>query len=441
MKKYLYLSFLLLGLASCKKDHTTEIQPVDLNVAVSYNLQSSSYTLPLSDVKIKITNVQTKTSREVQATDKGLAVISSLSPGIYDIDASVTIKAADYTSITGIPATADVTYNAAVKSKQIAVGFAETISLSLVSGTVGDWVIKQVYFAGSDRVKGALYRDQFIEFYNNSDHTLYADSLYFAETVGNVSTTNSSTYNFLSNNQYDWSKSAGMPSGIDANNDYVYARALLMIPGTGKQYPVKAGESIVIAQTAINHKSPFTGTDGKTISVLDPSLTVDLSNADFEAYYAPFLTKPLASDIDNVAVPNLEVIAYFGNDMIFDTNGRYSYALIKVDGTQNPKEWPMYNYPTVAAPSTSARKYTQIPAKWVIDAVEVQPNEAASRIPKKYGAALDAGFTYVPLGDYTSQSIIRKTANTVDGRVILKDTNNSTEDFDYFTVATPKGFK
>jgi Protein of unknown function (DUF4876) len=232
-----------------------------------------------------------------------------------------------------------------------------------------------------------------------------------------------------------------MPSSIDANNDYVYARAFLMIPGTGKQYPVAPGKSIVVAQTAVNHKSPFTGVDGKSITVLDPSLTIDLSKADFEAYYAPLLTKPLASDIDNASVPNLEVLSYFGTDMIFDNPGRYSYVLLKVDGTQKPKDWPQYNYPTKATPSSTAAKYYQIPNKWILDAVEVQPNEAADRVPKKFGASLDAGFTFVPLGSYTSQSVIRKTEKTVNGRVILKDTNNSTEDFDYFNIANPRGFK
>lgn len=441
MKKYLYLILAVLTFASCKKDHTTDVQPVDLNIAVTFNLETSTYQLPLTGVKVKLTNVGTKTIQEFTVSDKGTVLAAQISPGTYDIDASSTFSAAEYTALTGLSTSAAVTYNASSKNTLITVGYTGTINLNLVAGAVNDWVIKQVYFAGSDRVNGALYRDHFIEFYNNSDHVMYADSLYFAETTGAIATTLAATHNYLPSNQYDWSKSADMPANIDANNDYIYARALLMIPGTGKQYPVKAGESIVVAQTALNHKSPFTGVDGKVVSVLNPSLTVDLSKADFEASYAEFFAKPLASDVDNPNVPNLEVLAYFGNDMIFDAAGRYSYALIKVDGTQKPKEWPAYAYPTKAAPSSTAKKYVQIPVKWVIDAVEVQPNEAADRIAKKYGAILDAGFTYVPTGSYTSQSIVRKTASTVNGRVILKDTNNSTEDFDYFNIANPRGFK
>ncbi|WP_316805063.1 DUF4876 domain-containing protein [Pedobacter nototheniae] len=441
MKKYLYLVIPAILFAACKKNSTTEITPVDLNIAVVYNLESSSYKLPLTSVKVKVTNLDTKNVQEFTLSDKGTVLVSKLSPGAYDIDASATITAADYSAITGNATTKDVTYNASVKNKQITVGFSDVINLSLVSGKVNDWVIKQIYYAGSDTKNGAIQRDQFIEFYNNSDKVLYADSLYFVETTGLITKSSATSYNLQSNGQVDWSKSANMPSNIDANNDYIYARAFLMIPGTGKQYPVQPGKSIVVAQTAVNHKTPFTGTDGKVVSVLNPSLTVDLSTADFEAYYAPLLSNPYASDIDNPAVPNLEVLSYFGRDMVFDNPGRYSYALIKADGTQKPKEWPQYNLPTKAAPTSTSTKYYQIPNKWVIDAVEIQPNEVSDRIPKKYNASLDAGFTFVPLGSYTSQSVIRKTDKTVNGRVILKDTNNSTEDFDYFTIATPRGFK
>lgn len=442
MKNYLFILTCLIGLSACKKEESTSIKPVDVNIAINYNLNSNDYTLPLNKVKLKLTNINSKISRDFDVPASGILTINQLSPGFYDIDASVTISASEYSSLTKIPVEKEVTFNASIKNKQITVGFSEAINLTLSTGFTGDWVIKQVYYAGSDRINGALYRDQFIEFHNNSDKLLYADGLMFAETVGLVSKNSANTY-YLSGTteQMDWSKSLNMPGNIDANNDYIYARALLQIPGSGNQYPVEPGKSIVIAQTAINHKSPFLGNDGKSVSVIDPSLTVDLSQADFEAYYAPFLARPLASDIDNPNVPNLSVISYFGTDMLFDNPGRYSYALIKVDAEIDPKNFAQYPYPTKAIPSSTATKYYQIPNKYVLDAVEVQPVEADDRIPKKYNATLDAGFTYVPKGAYTSQSIIRKVDKTVNGRVILKDTNNSTVDFTFLEIANPKGFK
>lgn len=440
MKNLLYLLTLTILLASCKKDRDTEIQPVNLNLQVKYALDSSEYSFPVQNVKVELVNLNSNVSETVNTNEEG-AVTLNITPGTYDIKASVTISAAEYTKATGLSTEKDIVFNASKKNLVIGVGYDETVDLQLVAGRISEWVIKQVYFSGSDRIEGALYRDQFIEIYNNSDQILYADSLYIVQVLGHQKKVNVATYHLTQSFQYDWNKSMNMPQNIDANNDYIYAKALLMIPGTGKQYPVEPGKSIIIAQTAINHKSPFIGNDGESVSVRNPDLTIDLSGADFEAYYAPFSSRPLDSDIDNPSVPNVDVLHAFGLDMILDNPGRDAYAIFKVDATQDVKNWPQFNLPTVSAPSSTATKYYQIPTSYVLDAFEVQPNEPSAQVAKKLGAQLDAGYTYVPKGSYSSQSVIRKTERTEGGRVILKDTNNSAEDFDHFDKAQPRGFK
>lgn len=440
MKKLVLSLCLAASLLACKKDKTPGVQPIDLDVKLSYEI-SSGYTLPLENIKIKITNTQTKASKDLTTDASGTASFKSISPDSYDIDAVLTISAAAYSTITGIPTEDPVTFNASEKGKQLDGTLNGVLQLKLIAGTPGDWLIKQIYYAGSNTTNGAVFRDQFIEFHNNTDRVLYADSLYFAQINGRVSNA-SASMNYLPSGQMDWSKSLNMPSNINANKDYVYAKTLFMIPGTGKQYPVQPGASIVVAQTALNHKSPFTGNDGKVVSVRDPELTIDLSRADFEAYYGDILGgKPFASDIDNPQVPNIEILAYNGNDMILDNNGRDSYVIFKVDGTQKVRDWPQYNEPLKVAPLPSVKKYFQIPVKYLIDGVEIQPNIPDSRFPKKLNPSIDAGFTFNPKGSYSSQSVIRKTNKTVNGRVVLKDTNNSTEDFDYFDKAQPRGFK
>lgn len=440
MKKLVLSLCLAASLLACKKDKTPGVQPIDLDVKLSYEI-SSGYTLPLENIKIKITNTQTKASKDLTTDASGTASFKSIAPDSYDIDAVLTISAAAYSTITGIPTEDPVTFNASEKGKQLDGTLNGVLQLKLIAGTPGDWLIKQIYYAGSNTTNGAVFRDQFIEFHNNTDRVLYADSLYFAQINGRVSNA-SASMNYLPSGQMDWSKSLNMPSNINANKDYVYAKTLFMIPGTGKQYPVQPGGSIVVAQTALNHKSPFTGNDGKVVSVRDPELTIDLSRADFEAYYGDILGgKPFASDIDNPQVPNIEILAYNGNDMILDNNGRDSYVIFKVDGTQKVRDWPQYNEPLKVAPLPSVKKYFQIPIKYLIDGVEIQPNIPDSRFPKKLNPSIDAGFTFNPKGSYSSQSVIRKTNKTVNGRVVLKDTNNSTEDFDYFDKAQPRGFK
>lgn len=440
MKKSIFIFFLVATILSCRKDKTTDVQPVNVNVQLAYNLSASTYQLPLDDISVKFTNLGTGNVISAKTNEAGLVSFNKISPGTYDIDASTTISAATYTEITGVFTDKDMIFNASIKTKQINIGFSELVKLDLFSGKVSDWVIKQVYYAGSDRTDGALYRDQFIEIYNNSDKVLYADSLFIGEITGVVSLPNT-TYNLLSSNQMDWSKAVGMPTNINPNTDYVYTRALLLVPGTGTQHPVEPGKSIVIAQTGLNHKSPFIGNNGKTISVNNPSLTIDLSGADFEAYYGDVVSgSKLASDVDT-PVPNMIPIQIFGKDMIFDNPGRYSYIVGKWDGITEVKDLPNYPYPTKTTPGSTATKYFQIPNAIILDAVEIEPNLAEDRIPKKIHPSLDAGYTFVPAGSYTSQSVIRKTLKTENGRVILKDTNNSSEDFDFLDRANPRGFK
>ena len=41
---------------------------------------------------------------------------------------------------------------------------------------------------------------------------------------------------------------------------------------------------------------------------------------------------------------------------------------------------------------------------------------------------------------FNSQSVIRKTKSTINGRVIVEDTNNSSADFVKLAMANPRGF-
>ncbi len=440
MKKLLLILLPLIIFLGCKKNREPEIHPIDLQISTRYASQDIGKKLSLDAVKVIITNINTNVSDTLATDANGKISFNKIATGIYDISATITIPASQYTSLTGEIVNKDVIFNGSDKNKAITANNASNIQIDLVSGSIGAWLIKQIYYAGSNTTTGASFRDQFIEIHNNTDTVMYADSLFVAELIGKQNFTGTTNYT-QANGQMDWSKSLNMPTSIDANNDYVYPRALFMIPGTGKQYPVQPGKSIIFAQTAVNHKAPFTGSDGKTITVRDPSLTIDLSTADFEAYYAPFLPRPLASDIDNPLVPNVEVLAYNGTDMILDNLGRTAFAVFRGDGITAVKNLPMYNYPTVAPPSSNADKFYQIPNKLIIDAVEIQPTTAAARVPKKLVASLDAGYTFAPNGSYSSQSVIRKTLATANSRVILKDTNNSSEDFDYFSLANPRGFK
>ncbi|WP_333863401.1 DUF4876 domain-containing protein [Sphingobacterium sp.] len=436
MKTRYLIPFLILPFISCKKDNTPSVQPLDVQLNLKYASDDLNTTLDLSKAVVKITNLATKTS-SVYSPSQGVVNLVSITPGEYDIDASITIPKDQYNSLTGQASLEDVTFNASLK--KISLTNSTSLDLELVAGLLGDFIIKQIYYAGSDNKEGAVFRDQFFEVYNNTDRVLYADSLYFGRLWGRQSMTSGSDY-YQPNDQLDWSKSLGMVNADRANAEYVYLRDLFMIPGNGRTYPVEPGKSIVIAQNALNHKAPFVGNNGKEVSIKNPDLTVDLSIANFEVYYGDIPGKtPFATDIDNPAVPNVEILDYTGNDWILDNLGRDGYVIFKKSDRSSVENLKSYNEPSVSVPTSTAKKYRQLPVDWIMDAVEVQPNTKDARIPKKLTASLDAGFTFAPLGGYSSQSVIRRTEKTTNGVRKLRDTNNSTADF-MVIKANPFGF-
>jgi len=445
MKKINFLILIsLLSIAmGCKKEQGQDAKPVSMSLSIAFDDAVKDYNLPVLNTEVTITNLLTGKTNKATTDEKGNVNFSSLTQGVYNVTATLKITAENYSTITKTYVADDVVFNGSLTNQNIN---AENTQLAMVlkSGRLGGWVVKQLYYAGSNIKNGALFRDQFIEIYNNSNEVMYADSLYFSqvEGVATAITKIDQTKGFYqSSGQYDWSKSIGN-NVTRANEDYLYAASVYMVPsdGTGKKYPVQPGGSIIIAQNAQNHKVSWAG-NGATYTVADPSLTVDLSHADFEAYLVDYLritkgtTKSFASDADNLNVTNLDIVAEYNNDLIFDNLGRDGIVLFKT--TKNPKQYPLIPTPDVVTINTSTKYKVRIPKTdvTIFDAVEIQPTSADARIPKKFPDDLDAGFSFVPGGSYSSQSIIRKTSKTIAGRRVLMDTNNSSNDFDYLDRA------
>jgi hypothetical protein len=431
--KLLIAAFLILGLASCKKDDNDDVQPVSLTVKLSFDAANTAYGFSYEKTAVKITNLTTNQTYSTTAAADGTATFSSIAPGNYDISSTLSIAAADFNAVAGTNVQDAVFYNGSL-SRQTVVANSQ-LAVTLQTSRVGDFVIKQIYYAGSSAANGAIFRDQFFEIYNNSNATLYADSLYVAQVIGNntaATRVDLTKAYFQSSGQYDWAKSVNM-SATNPNTAYIYAKTVFMIPGTGKQYPVEPGKSIIIAATALNHQSPYIGTDGKSVTVKDPSLTIDLSKADFEVYLGDQSNiNPLASDIDNPSVTNVKVIDNNTNrDLILDNLGRDGLVIFKT--LADVKTWPKFATPDETQITIDTKLYIQVPVQYIIDGVSLQQTVVASRIAKRLPDVLDAGETYVPAGSYSSQSVVRKTSKTVGGRVVLKDTNNSTADFGYLS--------
>ena len=419
--------------ASCsERDDSPRVEPTDVTIQVTYSEDFDRE--PASATAVSIRNTTSQQIFEGETSSDGSIVFEAVPSGIYDISASITMDSDAFFAFAGyLPDGDEVVFNANQTAVPINTG-ASSFTLELVSGRLGNLIIKQVYAAGSDRVDGALFRDQFIEIYNNSTETQYMDGLYLMGVAGRTS--NTVTDFTQPDGQWDWTKSIGMSATGDPNNDYVYAKWLFQFPGSGQQYPVEPGESVIMASTAINHKAPFTGNNGTTITVNNPDLTVDLSNADFEVYLGNDVPQPLASDIDNANVPNMLNILWMGTDLILDTNGRESIILFESE--TDVRDFPRYPTPNTNNIGNSTVLRHQIPKSLIIDGVEGQASPT-NQVPKMLPNDIDAGFFYVPGGSYSSEAGIRLTASTFGDRRVMKDSNNSENDV-ISKKANPRGF-
>jgi len=434
MKKTLSIFIILFGLIiqSCSNDDNENeaLKPVDFSVSLKYEAAFNS--LNVKKASITIVNTETANKYTVESDESGVALFKQILPGTYSITATKVIQSAEFTETFGYtPTEAEINFNGSASSI-IVNATAIATSIEMKTSKVGDFVIKQIYYGGSDTKKGAVFRDQFIEIYNNSNTVQYADGLYMAQLTGSTTTT-VAAYS-LPNGQFDWSKSEGMTLA-NANTDYVYALNIIKVPGNGTQYPVQPGKSIVIAQNAINHKANYIDNNGKAVSIVSPELTVDLSTADFESFLGTYSGDTYQYDIQNPAVPDVN-IAYWGNsnnDMIFDSLGRHGYTIFKMTDAEFAALKKYKN------PKGEANLSLQIPVSVLIDGVDTTRDLGSLLVPKKLPSQIDGGNTYLPSGAYSSKSVMRKTKTTIAGRIVLQDTNNSTNDFVEVT-ANPRGF-
>lgn len=428
-------------IVSCKKD-TNIVEPINLEYQLSVDPSVITFNVPFEKAVVTIVNKTNNEKYTSKPTGDGKVMFSNITPGTYNVNISLTLTAAEVSSLSGIFTTEDLHLNYSGDNQSYRSSTSANVRL-VTSKPLGNFVFKQIYYAGSHITDGAGVRDFFIEIYNNSNETLYADSLCFAIVYGK---TNNNTGDYLLPNlQFDWSKSLNMNVIGDANNDYVYAKALFMIPsdGSGKKYPVEPGKSIVIAESALDHTKPYTLNSDKVQDIKDATLTVDLSKADFEVYMYPYEQKmqpgraKFASDVDNPSVPDVETIFATGmRDMILNPQGKDSYILFK-PGNLDINNLPKYAEPTKRVVTDETTLFPQIPVSLIVDAVEASSVIEKDKSPRRLPLSMDAGSAMVTGGPYSSQSIVRKTKQIVNGRRILMDTNNSTQDFGVLNKANP----
>ena len=382
------------GLWACDKND--EVKTTDLTVYVEYpDLYAEQYAPGTS---VEVTNMETQVKTTLTTGSDGAVVFTELLPGTYNILASLSLTAAQAEALTGIAQ--EIILSGSETSLMISGEPTMEVTVKMAGGKAGDLVFKEIYYTGSRTPAGGTYfLDQFYEIYNNSTETIYADGLILATchpTVAHMAPI----------------------AGWTDDHDHVYLSSVWRVPGTGEQYPIAPGESIIISQNGTNHREDPNG---------NPDTPYAGSIADFET----FVDREDTRDVDNAGVPNMEML-HHGSMFYFlaSVNGP-AMVIFRVDDFES-----LARLPQPGSPSTF--EYVQLPVEYIIDGVETA-RDAESVNNKRLPPSVDAGFISCN-GTYVSESIRRKTANIIDGRRILQDTNNSSNDFEAITPPTPRSF-
>lgn len=380
---------------SCSDSDDDAVRLYDITV----NLQQADDVqgLTLTNEKYEFKNVSTGiTSTFTSATGIQLAV------GLYDVTYTAEVTMSNGTVST-------------VRAFQQSVEITETTTtINLVtynSIASDDLIIAEIFFPGTLTSAGKQYNgDQYVKLYNNSDHVIYADGLTLFESK------------FLTNSKYDYTP--------DVMNEAVSVQALYTVPGDGTQYPVQPGEYFIIADIAIDHTTS------------NPN-SFDLSGANVEWYDKS--EKASVTDIDNPDVPNMEKwYCYTATIWILHNRGLRAFGIARIpvdkDTYLNDNYYEYsYEIQTTSGSRTNTQKAYKLPNEYVVDVVNCCEKE--TYVWNVTSSALDMGWTYVGTtsGDKTRyfHSVRRKMLYlNADGNPVLKDTNNSTEDFNPYCIAS-----
>lgn len=395
MKKLIYMlaaaALVSAGAVSCSDEKTDDpVEPVTVSSSMRLNGGNVLVNVPEADFDVSIPDEASSWVGVNEAETEGRTLVLEVAK-----------------NETGAERQTTVTVTRKGRSDLLAT---VTIKQSNVAAKNGEFVIEEIYFTGTalpetgspDKYQG----DQYIKIRNNTDEDLYAD--------GMLLILQSSV---LSNMEGE------IPAAVDFREEYCAGQAFYAIPGSGRDVPVKAGESLIIVNNAQNHLES------------NPD-SWDATTADFEWYDESSNENFL--DTDNPAVPNLDKW-YAQTLTVHSLHNRGSYGIAiamppaGTTGEQFLQDHPIgdgyyyiYHSPNGSDLEMPIKGYF-VPNEWVLDAVNTGGRNTFGMAP--WGTSLDAGYTWCGTEDSDpdrfNKSVIRKTG--ADGKLV--DTNNSSNDF------------
>lgn len=399
MKRIFSILFIMNILAlslSCKREEPIQVK----NLRIAFNMPSDFK----SDVKYSGREVVFKSLYNTYtfSTDaNGVLIVPEIIPDEYTINTSWEISGLDYKKLIKnqelIEDKAIILLKATLTNYQLFT--TKDIQIALDKVIMKSLLISKVYYSGTKDNSNRNYTtDSFVEIFNNSDEIVYADGKYLAlaESVSPAA--------YLAKD----------------NPEYIYTRQICKFPGNGTSYPIEPGKSIVIAaRSARDHRT-------------SASSSVDLSTAEFEV-----------KDIDGTGNPDVKALPVISSSTSIKflnliSGGPNAVFLFETD--EDILQWPEFYAPG----KTSGERFRRVPVNTVLDGLECLKNNATTGPDvnlKRFQDIIDAGFAFITAtSGYTNESVERKVGEIVEGRYILKDSNNSSQDFVIITGPVPKKY-
>ncbi|WP_282013942.1 DUF4876 domain-containing protein [Marinifilum flexuosum] len=397
------LFFVLLALAvltACDDDNTINKTLLSVNVNMPDDIKEKNP--QITEAEFNLTNVNTG---EVITKKVDYFPVSyfEVEDGLYNVDVNATIQYESANQEGEVIASNSVKARAVKDNVEVKDGNLDLPLNFFIQSTSNSFVISEIFFSGTSTLEGKSYRyDKFFEIYNNTNETLYADGMCIGEGAFNTVI----TYSQLSPEAAKISKAV--------------LHAIYRIPGSGKEYPIGPGKTLVLADIAKDHTE-------------DNENSFDLSNSNFE-WFDDY--KNLDVDVPEVA--NLEkVVSYSRSIWTPHSRGYNAYVIFKLPNSITAETFATENafdYSYVV--HTSTKDITMNRQAWAIDTDDVIDAVECSAPSKFKGLAyspkLDVGYTFV--GETADKkyghSVKRRVEKTTeDGRIVLMDNNDSSIDF------------
>lgn len=408
MKKYFRILFgitLPAILASCvgMMDDAQDV-PVIAEISVSYKVAATTGFVPKDGTITPDPNFSTQ-GLDVEFRELGTGKITigttnengiasvEIVPGNYSITVMGTVEndGDKYFMNGNIPS---VSLVKPISQEEAA---ASNEGLVIRPAKVGSLILSEVYFCG---VSPFYFRDQTYQIYNNGDEVEYLDGICFANLTPNMV--------FEGDALPVWPDEEG-------SNNYVYAEYVWKFPGTGRDYPLYPGESIIICQESRDHK-------------INNPASFDNSMAEWECWTGnASRNNPEVADMPLYYATSLNrfqwLVSVFGG----------AYCIFKPETPFSDAEganfYGDFNNQNTCAQVNQTKRYARIQASWILDGVELL-SSLTLLSNKRVPGYVDAGAASV--GEtYCGKAICRKVIDTrPDGTPIFADTNNSTQDYE-----------